>query len=486
MENVKNIRLNMSLALVVFMVIANFVLRPSFIVVQAICLGFSILIYLKFAESVRKFLYYNVVIFAVVHFSMTYTLKGGRDIYFFYIMLVFYYVYVMFENKFRLPSFMLKNKYSIFLLIFVSYMIFSLIISTNRVESLKVMINYLFMISFLVMVVIENTSKKDLSQFLRLSSLFYFVTLILGTIEIFGIKYNLRNHYLERGITAVTDPSTKRIPVVFFYNPNNYAMVLVIGMIITVLYFLYSDSKKEKMFCTFIYLLALTNLIFTTSRGGWSSIIISLVFGSLVFLFLKEKNNWKIILVVTALTLGIFYVASIIPHMSSTYDKFKSTPIVNKIAEPKSTPAKSDGDLATIGAPGSINVRVTILYDIVKGVIVKGHVFGFGVGNTYYYLESMNNTHGIFYPHSLWFELLGDYGIPICIYSILIYLSLMLDALACYKRHKSKYYMFAFISLFAFIFLAFDPSTVLDLPIFYLFIAMSVVPVKNEKTINLS
>lgn len=214
--------------------------------------------------------------------------------------------------------------------------------------------------------------------------------------------------------------------------------------------------------------------------------IISLVFGFIVFLFLKEKDNWKKIMVVMVLTLGMFYVGSLIPSMGVYYGKFENTPLIKKIAVANVKSGIDIEDLATIGDPGSLNERVTIIYDIVQGIIVKGNVLGFGVGNTASYLISANNTYGIFYPHSLWFEILGDYGIGIFLYSAFIYVSLMLDTLACYKLYKNKYYMFSFISLFSFVFLSFAPSTVFDLPMLYLLIGTSVVLVKNKKMINLS
>ncbi len=38
----------------------------------------------------------------------------------------------------------------------------------------------------------------------------------------------------------------KHIPVTFFYNPNNYAVFLVLGMAALAISFLFADNKKIK------------------------------------------------------------------------------------------------------------------------------------------------------------------------------------------------------------------------------------------------
>ncbi len=82
----------------------------------------------------------------------------------------------------------------------------------------------------------------------------------------------------------------KHIPVTFFYNPNNYAVFLVLGMAALAISFLFADNKKDKMIYASLYFIAQINLIFTRSRTAWISIFLIILF-CMGFYMLKFKNK---------------------------------------------------------------------------------------------------------------------------------------------------------------------------------------------------
>ena len=166
-------------------------------------------------------------------------------------------------------------------------------------------------------------------------------------------------------------------------------------------------------------------------------------------------------------TLIVFYGLSNVPSMSVYYGKFNSTPILNILSFNKKV---VNEPIAQFEEEGSTGERRAVALDIVNGVFLKGHLQGFGVNNTAIYLKTIGNTNGIVNPHSLWFEVLGDYGVGIFLYFIFIYLSLLWDLLKVYRESiKDAEYGFTSyltISLIGalggFILTAFAPSSVIS------------------------
>lgn len=133
---------------------------------------------------------------------------------------------------------------------------------------------------------------------------------------------------------------------------------------------------------------------------------------------------------------------------------------------------------------------MTTMIDITKGVVLEGHPQGFGVNNTGGYLKKLGNTHGIVNPHSLWFEVLGDFGIGIFLYFIFIYLNLLWDLLKVYreslKSAPSGITSYTTLSLIAalggFILTAFAPSSVISFPQMWLLFGLAATIIIRRKT----
>lgn len=204
------------------------------------------------------------------------------------------------------------------------------------------------------------------------------------------------------------------------------------------------ENKKDKYFyMSFIsFILIVINMIFTRSR---TSLIVSILCISFILILgiikYKDKEFCKksIVFCVKYFSLAffIFFVLSILPGMSYYCGKFAKIPIVTQIQKiifSNGAVGGSQDVPIVIGASGSDNIRITLIYNVLQGVFKEKHILGFGVGNIGKYLAMTGNTHGILAVHCYWLELLGDFGVFMFIYVIYIYAHMSLTIFLRFKK----------------------------------------------------
>jgi teichuronic acid biosynthesis protein TuaE len=444
----------------------NLILIPKQFVIYIFTGLFIYLIYKKFAEDIKRFIYYSTLLFSMQYLTLAMPLGSKYSIYYFYVSLFIYMIIYLInfwkirDKFFRIDNF--KNKYTIFFFTFAAYAIFSVLLAAHKFSAIKQVIVYAIMFCFMIMIVNENKNRENLKKSFKLLSYIYSGILLLGTLELFKLKYGLRTHFIDNKISFYTFPYAKRIPTVFFYNPNNYAVFLVLAMSIIFVYYLTTNDFKHKRNLLVVYFFSQINLIFTTCRTAWISIFFIFIFAYIILLFTKEKKLRLTTLKFAVGTFLIFLLPSFIPFMAPYYGKFALILILLRehiVVDPGAVAQP----LFKIGEGGSVNERVTILYDVVKGVFFKGHILGFGAGNTLDYVESLKNTKAI-NIHSLLFEMLGDFGLPMTIFAVGIYFSMIFDLLKKAIKNgftNNKFAVMLALALFGFIFLSFAPSTVI-------------------------
>jgi teichuronic acid biosynthesis protein TuaE len=325
-----------------------------------------------------------------------------------------------------------------------------------------------------------------LSETLKLLFASTVPVLVLGSLEMFGLRIPVRNIFTDSGWYSLGIDYLKTIPTVFFYNPNNYAVFLIMVMSFLIPGIAFVRNKLFKGLLLIMQILCLLNLIFTTSRTAWMAMFLTVLGFICFFLFQKERAKAVSAVRVGLLTLIIFYVLSYVPALDVYYGKFNDTPILNFLSLHA---RKTNLPLFSFNEAGSANERFTIIVDVLKGVTVEGHWLGFGVNNTSIYLAQLNNTHGIFNVHSLWFEILGDFGLFIFFFTIYIYLSLLWDLLKFYRLSSKEedYGLEAYLSvsllaaLGGFILTSFAPSSVISFSQMWLLLALAVTLVTRQK-----
>jgi teichuronic acid biosynthesis protein TuaE len=477
-EKMKNNKLKIIFVVIELCLILNLILIPKFVVVYVFTGIFIFLIYKYFALDGMGFLYFSTLLFSLEYLSLYMPLGKKYSIYYFYISLFIYMVIYgikILKNKkafFNKNNF--KNKYSIFFLVFATYSVFSISIAAHKLTALKAVVVYGIMFCFMLMLITENKNKDKLRKTIKLLEYIFIGILALGTLEIFGIRYGLRNHFIDYGISFSDFPYAKRIPVVFFYNPNNYAVFLVLAMIIIFCALIVTDNRKRKIYLGTLYFISQLQLIFTTSRTAWISLIFIIIFTYLFLVLFRIKGHRTSALKLGIVTLGIFTIGSFIPFMAPYYGKFIT--IVYQLRGHLFSNGGKAQPLVSVGEGGSVNNRYTILYDVFRGVFINKHYFGFGAGNTLYYIQDVHNTLGVSDIHSLVFEILGDFGIPMLAYTAYIYLGMIVDLLKNVIKEdlmKSKFSLMFGLCTLGFIFLSFGPSTVITFIPFWLLLGLS-------------
>ncbi|WP_167998849.1 O-antigen ligase family protein [Desulfitobacterium metallireducens] len=477
----------------VLFILGNLLVDPSLVVVDAYALGIGLIIinHIRW-EGGQELLYHFVLLFSVMDFTFNLPLLGRFNIYYLHIALFVLVVWLMVSFLKKRPNLspkqLTQNRYLLFLSIFIVYMVISLVWSEAKGAAVKQMINYGIMICFMLVVFIFNPNQEKLRETLKVLAYTLGSVLVIGTIEMTGNRIMpVRNIFSDTGWYDKGIDYLKTIPEVFFYNPNNYGVYLIMAMCFIVSFIVYNRNKKTTALFWLLQLGALMNLIFCTSRTAYIAMLVTLGGFMVLFLLTREWRKFRKALAVGLLTIILFYGLSITPELDVYYGKFNDTPIINMLSLNKN---KKIQPIAEFGGEGSTSERMTTMIDITKGVVLEGHPQGFGVNNTGGYLKKLGNTHGIVNPHSLWFEVLGDFGIGIFLYFIFIYLNLLWDLLKVYreslKSAPSGITSYTTLSLIAalggFILTAFAPSSVISFPQMWLLFGLAATIIIRRKT----
>lgn len=221
-----------------------------------------------------------------------------------------------------------------------------------------------------------------------------FLNTIIGYYEVFTTNY----HFLDEEIAL--DYASRRYPVSWFYNPNDFAMLMLVGFNIMICL---ANQKYRYKWINLFFLLEsslIISLIFVAkSRANIIGIEISIIV-LLVFYFVKKRRK-QIATLIYVLALSVIIL--ILLNKLGLYDYGAS-----------SLSFGEDRDI-------SISNRVNL---IKNGLIFLYRTYGFGVGagNIEYWMAKF-----AVYPvfavnmHNWWAELLTAYGILILIGYLVFY-----------------------------------------------------------------
>ncbi|AUM96880.1 MULTISPECIES: O-antigen ligase family protein [Clostridium] len=474
----------------IIMILGGMFLNHNSILVEFFYLTYSVLIYIHFSSDTKRYLYFLFLLYAVT--------TSGNSKYVYVFMLLYFLLFIgnLGKNKYALNNFKRnKNlKYYVFYYIFLVYMVLSVFIAKDKHLAIGYLTRYLIVLSIFIIMFIENININKIKETLKFLLYIYIGILGLGTIELFGIKYGLRNIFMDKNINY---DFVQRIPEVFYYNPNNYSVVLNLGIAAIFISLLFSSDKKRNRLYSFLIFISEIQIIFAQSRIAWIVLFLTFIFvlGFGIFNKREDVNVRKIYIRKSSkaiiLSILLFFSLSVVPSMKPYYGKIADSVIIKNsqnfllkhINNKGSNYEIKDVPKIQIGEKGSENERITLVYNVVNGVIIEKNYLGFGVGNIGLYIKEKANTYGICNVHSFWFEFLGDFGIPMFVYLIIIYCIMMWDNLKLYKINSlaNKKYFFMFLVIdFILVFSAFAPSTVLMFSPFWITLGMSFSLVSNK------
>ncbi|MCM0647441.1 O-antigen ligase family protein [Clostridium swellfunianum] len=495
------------------------------ILVHLAALVFTLFVYKCFAKDIKQYLYFISIFLALIGSGVMVPITKTIGINLWYISVFAYYVYFIIEiikdKKFTLDLKIFKNKFAVFFIIFICYILISLFFASDLLFSLRALKLFMVMIPLTIMFIIQNLQQDILNKTFKFLLYAYTFVLLFGTFEVFGFKFGLDNSLIAQGKYKWDWNFHKRIPITFFYNQNNYAVLMVLGMLFLLIAASYQKNKARKRVLIVLSVISQVNLIFTSSRTAIITVFIVCFSLFVLGVILRLKDLFVNSIKYTLLICLTFIVVSLFKVTQPYYGKFDSLPgikllnasnytvyekylvnnkieILNNINQTEKDTQNSNSNKKKIEeiknqieenkyieenkerlseeGSASNDVRLNVIKNIVRGVIIDKHYFGFGVGNTGWYLKNQENTKGIINAHSMWFEFLGDFGIFMFLYLICIYLYTILELIGIYKSSseiKSMSSIMAAVGVLGFVFLSFGPSSIVNYTPFWMLIGIS-------------
>lgn len=480
MIKAKNTYSKLLLLINIMLIILSAFTMPQLLAAQIFALIYVVITYIKYNKDTVKNLYFNIFLYAILNSSFVVNILGKRmyGIYIFLLIYIIYYAITIILNNGKqlreLKSKLFKNKYYVFFAIFIVYSIVSVFWAQDKQIAINKLKDYLIIYALVLVVINQNNNIKDIKESVNFMLLLSIGIIFVSFLQIAGINLQLPNHFVDSNVSPLDFPYIQHVPVVFFYNPNNFSLWLSILLITIFIYFLFVHSNKKKISYLVFYVLTLVVLVFSMCRTSWITSNIIFLFLLVIFIINLDIEKIKKVVACGLLTISLIVGVSYIPSMQQFYGKLNETPGMQYLGK-----NVKEGEMQfEVGMSGSTNLRYTLIYNTINGVIKDKHYLGFGVGNSFVYNKQMDNTNKVYNTHSLWFEILGDFGIPIFIYCIIIYCYMCLDIYKTYRTHKksnvelSKYALLFGAAAFELIFLVFAPSTVTNMSSFWVILSL--------------
>ncbi|WP_252237924.1 O-antigen ligase family protein [Clostridium sp. VAP51] len=352
-----------------------------------------------------------------------------------------------------------KKILSIYVIWFV-YMCATVFWAMSKSLSIKYIAIYLMMFAFIFNMMVYNINKDRLKKTINILLFLISLITLIAFIEVLLGKQLPIKHYADAFIEALPQKDQNQInarPMAFSFNPNNLAATLAI---LSPLFF-YAIYRCKNIFGK-VWYVVISTIVFiligtTTSRTGFASA----VFGVGVFLIYSIFNIKRIGIknvifpIILCITLVLSYNYSYIVMNIKPVEgqEIVENGLNNKMHSLENIEFQEGGE-------GSVNVRFTIINDVLKGTITDKNYLGYGVGNVENFIKEQKNTGNIYSPHCYAIEILGDFGLPgVALYGV-YYLYLLIGNIIIGIKKKSMACFAAVTGLIAFAPASFGPSSI--------------------------
>lgn len=366
-----------------------------------------------------------------------------------------------------------KKVITIYVIWFI-YMCLSIAWCLSKSLSIKYIAIYLMMFAFIGNIMIYNISKERLEKTFKIVLFLISLITIVAFIEVLLGKQLPIKHYADAFMEYLPQKDQNQInarPMAFSFNPNNLAATLAILMP-----FCYYAVYKVKSIVGKVWFTVISGISFiligtTTSRTGYVAAVVGMVIYCLYSICNVRRLGVKNLIfpVILAVCLALSYNYSyLVMNVKPVEGK---TVVQNGLADKMNTLEEQE---ITVGGEGSLNVRVTIIQDVVNGIVNEHRYQGYGVGNVEQVIKNYGNTGNIYSPHCYAIEILGDFGVfGILLYGV-YYLYLVIQNLILAIKNKSVECFAAFAGLMIFAPASFGPSSITYVFSYWLLVALSI------------
>lgn len=298
--------------------------------------------------------------------------------------------------------------------IWFAYMCVSVIWALNKSLSIKYIAIYLMMFAFIVDMMIYNINEERIKKTVNLLLFLISMIIVIGSVEVLlGQQLPVRHYYdaFKDSIAPISLNKIKAWPIVFSFNTNNLAAALAILLPIC-FYSIYKfDNIIAKICFTLVSCAGFSLVTITTSRTGSAAILFGLVV-YIIYSIFNIKN-----LGIRQMIFPLILIGGLVLSYNFSYKLMNIAPVDNQPIENVNGLSGKiqslEGAEIENGGVGSINVRGTIINDVLNSVIIKDkNLLGYGVGNVEQFLKNQGNTETVYSPHCYPIEILGDFGLP--------------------------------------------------------------------------
>lgn len=406
----------------------------------------------------KNILYYLLIITAM--FGYSFAMPFLPQLYLFHIIffLLLSLILLTFLLKGKIKIKMKNVKfYFYFFLVWFLWILISFLWANDKSLAVKFTLIYIIVFSFLWVIVFYNKDKNIFKCTLKVLFFISLLALLIGTLEAFtNFRLPVSPYFDIDGHSFDVAQQISVTPTSFFYNPNNYAVFLVLFLPFILFGIEYISSKKKKIVFFLIAFLIVINVIMTDSRIN----ILSCVFVLLIYLLFSLlrggfsfSKTLKYFFIFLAMMPLVFFLINSNDYLKNRFED--AIYVIDSILSKKYILDRG-GD--------SLSIRMTILKKIIFPPSSFDFLFGFGVGNSRDYLREQNLPRQIIDPHNWWLEILGDFGFIFFLWYLIFFISLLRSLWKIIKRRKERFITFTasscFFSLLGFTISSMGPSSV--------------------------
>lgn len=312
--------------------------------------------------------------------------------------------------------------------------------------------------------------------------IFEMITCIhLGTSQFCSDTY--LDVYMETYGFLPADGKVSAMATGIFYNVNDFSAWLGV---FSVLFF---PRKQYKLWIKVLFFSELSAIVLIALvNDAWICLVAMCVGGIAYLIFIRAK---LLVCLVTFLWIGamkLFSVQIFFHAVGYIYwilfpNKKLPRPIENLIRDGTSQVAEAvEGQIAGMKTGrGSLSLRFNTYGTAIKDTFSSSFGLGFGPGSFSNYFGALNSSNVLLNPHSLWIEILFQYGILVLIgfLAVLVYAFLLL--LKCWKYTQSATYAMILAMDIILVLISFAPSSFIGYSYLWVPIGLTLGVVMKER-----
>lgn len=391
-------------------------------------------------------------------------------------------------GNFKEHNFIVQNKkreisvsyvFFIVMIIWIIYGFILLFISpwTNFSEGIKEIVSIVYSIAS-IYIIIFLCNKEQFENIILFIKIFIAAFIIIGYIEIFSGEHlsssmlNDPDFIMNVGSGENDIPeSMKHIATTIFYNPNDYcAFLSIFGP--TFLYKTVHEYKKSIIALNYFFLVGLVNILIIDD--AWICFG-AFTIGLIIYLAIEKAPIFKWIVSIGILVFsqmlgkylvaGCSYIISAFFGQKMYYDFSQTVNVASAI----SSQTENMGN-----DTGSMFFRLNTYIESIKQMFMESRGAGLGPGSySEYFAQIAEKKNMMINPHSLWIEILSQYGMVIFILFAGILLYIFVKLCFNYKKTLNKQYILVISMGLVWCFASFAPSSFLKYAYYWIIIGLS-------------